>query len=82
MAIKDYTEEFNHGRYASNLMNLMETITKCLEEAEKFGANYYERNRLIAAREKIYEAEHSYFVRHRIETKEEREKRMAEEAAD
>ena len=79
MGKEDYSEQFNRGRFANQLMNLYEDVSDCVSDGSDFGTNAYEIERLEKAKMLIYEAEHSYFVRHRMETKEERLQRQAKE---
>ena len=76
MARTDYSQEFNHGRFASRLMSLYEGVAYCVSNADDCGVTNYELDRLRQAKELISEAEQSYYIRHRVETKEERQERQ------
>jgi hypothetical protein len=79
MGKEDYSDEFNEGRYANQLMGLFQSVSRCVSDGSDFGTNAYEIERLEKAKTLIYEAEHSYFIRHRLESKEERLQRIAKE---
>jgi len=81
MSKKDYSIDFNEGRYAARLMNIMENLTVCVDEAKQHNVTNYEMERIQKAKQLIYEAEHSYYIRHRTETKEERLIRQEKEEA-
>jgi len=76
MSKDDYSADFNNGRYANRLTVLMDGVSDCITDADAFHANKYEVYALMKAKEWIYKAEHSYFIRHRVESKTERLERQ------